>query len=64
MKNTGLILVGVIACSLAGCGKAAGPRAATPVLLEDQVKVRVDDQGRPTPTGGQVSGGDAAGKAP
>lgn len=47
---TSLLLV----VSLVGCAPQTGPRASTSVLLEDQTKVKVDDQGN-----SQVSGAPA-----
>lgn len=45
VKNTCVWLSAVMACGLAGCAPAVGPKAATPVLLEEQVKVTVDKDG-------------------
>lgn len=45
VKNTCVLLGAVLACGLAGCAPPAGPKVATPVLLEADVKVRVDKDG-------------------
>lgn len=45
VKNTCVFLSWVVISSCAGCAPAPGPRMATPVLLEDEVKVRVDTEG-------------------
>jgi hypothetical protein len=45
VKNTCVLLSAMLICGLAGCAPAVGPRSATPVLLEDEVKVRVDKDG-------------------
>lgn len=45
----------LLVISLVGCAPQSGSRAATSVLLEDQTKVKVDDQGN-----SQVSGAPAS----
>lgn len=45
VKNTCVWLSAVMACGLVGCAPAVGPKTATPVLLEEQVKVTVDKDG-------------------
>lgn len=56
MKNTSVFLSAALAFGFAGCTPASGPpRVATPVLLEGDVKVQVDSEGRP-----QVGAGQAA----
>jgi hypothetical protein len=63
VKNTCVLLMGVLACGLAGCAPAVGPKAATPVLLEDEVKVRVDKEGH-SQVGAEAGAKAAAEKAP
>lgn len=45
VKNTSVLLSAMLICGLAGCAPAVGPKSATQVLLEDEVKVRVDKDG-------------------
>ena len=46
MKNTYVFLSLVAACGWAGCSQPAGPQSATTILLEDEVQVKVDADGR------------------
>jgi hypothetical protein len=46
VKNTCVFLSLVAACGLAGCSQPPGPHGATTILLEDEVKVKVDTEGR------------------
>lgn len=61
MKNTSVVLGFVVAGGLVGCAPATGPRPATSVISEAEVKVRVDADGRPQVGAGQAA---EAGKAP
>ncbi len=61
VKNTYVILGFVVVGSFAGCSPAPVARPATSVIQEDEVKVRVDADGRPQVGAGQTAD---SGKAP
>jgi hypothetical protein len=63
VKNTYVFLGCLVAFGIAGCAPALGPQPATAVMLEDEVKVRVDSEGRPQVGANQAASAEP-GKAP
>ncbi len=55
VKNIGLCLTLVVACGMVGCSQPAGPQTATKVMLEDEVKVKVEADGHSQVGAGQAT---------